>query len=142
MKCKIKKCVKHQNIGGKVMTIEKMLTADDIEEEIKRGNIACVNFVMRRDDFDINFNKICFYGYVKKGIVNLGYVVCEDEVTPYFDLSENVYLSIINIFVAFANLAIVILNRLIFNNNFIRIINLIINIILIFNIWLLLKRSD
>lgn len=74
-KYKIKKEVKHQNIGGKKILIERELTADDVDDLALRGNIACFNFCMRREDFLPDFNKKLYYGHVG----NLGYIVCEDE---------------------------------------------------------------
>jgi len=74
-KYKIKKQVKHQDIGGKEIRIERKLTADEVDEMAWNGNIACLNFCMRRDDFLPEFDKDLYYGHVG----NLGYVVCEDE---------------------------------------------------------------
>ena len=74
-KYKIKKEVKHQGIGGKEIRIEKELTADEVDEMAWNGNIACLNFCVRRDDFLPEFDKKLYYGHVG----NLGYVVCEDE---------------------------------------------------------------
>ena len=72
---KIKKEVKHQNIGGKKIFIERKLTPDEVDELAMGGNIACLNFCMRRNDFLPEFDKNLYYGHVG----NLGYVVCEDE---------------------------------------------------------------
>lgn len=74
-KYKIKKHVNHQGIGGKEIRIEKELTADEVDEMAWNGNIACLNFCVRRDDFLPEFDKKLYYGHVG----NLGYVVCEDE---------------------------------------------------------------
>lgn len=75
----IKFSVKHQNIGGKEFIKERELTPDEIDEKAMKGNIACLNFCFRRDDFLPDFNKRCYYGKVKQGKIYLGYVVCEDE---------------------------------------------------------------
>lgn len=72
---KIKDFVNHQDIGGKEISIERELTPDEVDEKAMAGNIACLNFCLRRNDFLPEFNKRLFYGHVG----NLGYVVCEDE---------------------------------------------------------------
>ena len=74
-KYKIKRQVKHQKIGGKNIYLEMELTPDDVDSQALRGNIACYNFCMRREDFLPDFNKKLYYGHVG----NLGYIVCEDE---------------------------------------------------------------
>ena len=71
--------VKHQGIGGKEIFIERTLTPDEIDEKALHGNIACLNFCLRRGDFLPDFHKKCYYGKIKKGNIYLGYVVCEDE---------------------------------------------------------------
>jgi len=81
----IKKEVKHQGIGGHQFLPEFEVTPDEIDAKAMAGNPACLNFVLRRDDFLPEFNKKCFYGKVrktrkpKKNEILLGYVVCEDE---------------------------------------------------------------
>ena len=72
---KINKGVKHQGIGGKKIMIERELTADEVDEQALKGNMACFNFCVRRADFLPDFNKKLYYGHVG----NLGYIVCEDE---------------------------------------------------------------
>ena len=72
---KIKDYVEHQNIGGKNIIIEKELTPDEVDHDAFNGNIACLNFCLRREDFLPEFDKKLYYGHVG----NLGYVVCEDE---------------------------------------------------------------
>ena len=72
---KVKEGIEHQGIGGKEIYIERKLTADEVDEKACSGNIACLNFCFRRDDFLPEFNKDLYYGHVG----NLGYVVCEDE---------------------------------------------------------------
>lgn len=74
-KYKVKKKVKHQDIGGKEFVAEFEVTPDEIDERAMKGNPACLNFAIRRDDFLPDFNKKCFYGHVEY----LGYVLCEDE---------------------------------------------------------------
>lgn len=65
----------HQNIGGKKIRIERYLSPDEVDDLALHGNIACLNFCMRREDFLPEFNKKLYYGHVG----NLGYIVCEDE---------------------------------------------------------------
>ena len=72
---RIKESVTHQGIGGKEIQLERYLTPDEVDERGMNGNIACLNFCMRRDDFLPEFNMNLYYGHVG----NLGYVVCEDE---------------------------------------------------------------
>lgn len=72
---RIKGNVDHQNIGGKEIRIEMELTPDEVDKQAWNGNIACLNFCMRRRDFLPSFNKKLYYGHVN----NLGYIVCEDE---------------------------------------------------------------
>ena len=72
---RIKKNVQHQGICGKNIFLERKLTPDEVDKQAWNGNIACLNFCMRRKDFLPEFNKELFYGHVG----NLGYVVCEDE---------------------------------------------------------------
>lgn len=73
----IKKSVKYRNIGGKSISIEKILTRKDIVRESTMGNWACYNFIDRRSDFPkIPDNTTFYYGHCNDG---LGYIVCEDE---------------------------------------------------------------
>lgn len=73
----IKKSVKYRNIGGKSISIEKILTKKDITNQIVNGNWACYNFVDRRRDFTmLRSNTKFYYGHCNDG---LGYIVCEDE---------------------------------------------------------------
>ena len=72
---RIKESVTHQGIGGKEIQLERYLTPDEVDERAMNGNIACLNFCMRRNDFLPDFNMNLYYGHVD----NLGYVVCEDE---------------------------------------------------------------
>ena len=72
---KIKKHVKHQNIGGKKFRLDFEVTPDEVDEKAMQGNPACLNFCLRRNDFLPDFNKKLYYGHVGE----LGYVVCEDE---------------------------------------------------------------
>lgn len=76
----IKDEVKHQDIGGKEFIVDEHITETLSPEEVYRqaysGNIACLNFIMRRPDFDIShFEHKLYYGKVK----GLGYIVAEDE---------------------------------------------------------------
>lgn len=81
MKLRIKKSVKHQGIGGKEFDLYFELTPDEVDEKAVKGNIACFNFCLRREDFLPEFNKKLFYGHVG----DLGYVVCEDELEEYYE---------------------------------------------------------
>ena len=80
---RVKKSVDHQGIGGCQFIKEFEVTPDEIDEKAMQGNIACLNFALRRDDFLPEFDKKCFYGKVRKtdkrNEILLGYVVCEDE---------------------------------------------------------------
>ena len=79
---RVKKSVTHQGIGGCQFIKEFEITPDEIDEKAMQGNMACLNFALRRDDFLPEFNKKCYYGKVrksKKDDILLGYVVCEDE---------------------------------------------------------------
>ena len=76
----IKNKVKHQNIGGKEFIVDEYITETLSSEEVYRqaitGNIACLNFINRRPDFDIShFEHKLYYGKV----AGLGYIVAEDE---------------------------------------------------------------
>ena len=75
----VKYNVKYDNIGGKIFYLEKEITHDEIEYQASNGNIACMNFIFRRDDFYRN-NKKYYYGKIKKNRSYLGYVVCEDVI--------------------------------------------------------------
>ena len=96
MKFKIKKKIKHQNIGGKEFIVDELVTKNLSPKEVLNnatdGNIACINFINRREDFPVitNFDET-LYGFLFKhklyyGHVNgLGYVMAEDE----FETDEN-----------------------------------------------------
>lgn len=75
----VKKEVTHQNIGGKEIIIDEKISEDltplKVFTEAKNGNIACFNFILRRDDFNPNFPHKIFYGKVG----GLGYIVSNDE---------------------------------------------------------------
>ena len=47
--------VTHQNIGGKIGYIMKEVSPKELESEIKNLNIACCNFMKRREDLFNNF---------------------------------------------------------------------------------------
>lgn len=80
---KIKNSVTHQDIGGKDFIVDENITETLSNEEICKqsmlGNIACINFINRRQDFtDIltnHFEHKLYYGKVD----GLGYIVAEDE---------------------------------------------------------------
>jgi hypothetical protein len=75
----IKNEIKHQDIGGKEFIVDEYITETLSPEEIFRqaamGNIACNNFIIRRPDFDHNFEHKLYYGKVN----GLDYIVAEDE---------------------------------------------------------------
>ena len=75
--------VKHQNIGGKEILLEKETRLDYfLDKNLSDMNIAEINFIKRRMDLfteysDEECSKIeVYYGHVG----NLGYWVCEDEI--------------------------------------------------------------
>lgn len=73
---KIKEHVTHQGIGGKEITIERLVTMDEVDVKAWNGNPACFNFIKRREDsMMLPYNTILGYGHVN----GLGYIVCEDE---------------------------------------------------------------
>lgn len=75
-KYKVKNTINHQNIGGKEINIEKILTFEDVEyEAFNNSNIACINFLKRRTNFNDILDKKLYYGHVGM----YGYIVCEDE---------------------------------------------------------------
>lgn len=47
--------VTHQNIGGKIGYVMKEISPKELENEIRKLNIACCNFMKRRDDLCNNF---------------------------------------------------------------------------------------
>lgn len=76
----IKETVKHQGIGGKIFYPLELLTAKKVDKEAMSGNIACFNFILRRQDINIDSRKDLYYGKVEvKPNIYLGYVLCEDE---------------------------------------------------------------
>lgn len=75
----VKYNIKYDNIGGKIFKKEKELTAEEIEDKAQRGNIACMNFIFRRDNFNVESKKKYYYGKIIKNRIYLGYVLCEDE---------------------------------------------------------------
>lgn len=75
--------IKHQNIGGKEMRLEKETTLDYLlDKNLSDMNIAERNFIERRTSlFMENSDEECskikiYYGHVG----NLGYWICEDEI--------------------------------------------------------------
>lgn len=75
----IKDSVTHQGIGGKEFIVDeyvtKTLTNNEVFDKGMSGNPACLNFIMRRPDFNCAFPHKLYYGKVN----GLGYVVAEDE---------------------------------------------------------------
>ena len=47
--------VTHQNIGGKIGYIMKEISPKELESEMRNLNIACCNFMKRREDLCNNF---------------------------------------------------------------------------------------
>ena len=47
--------VTHQNIGGKIGYVMKEVSPKELESEIRNLNIACCNFMKRREDLFNNF---------------------------------------------------------------------------------------
>lgn len=47
--------VTHQNIGGKIGYVMKEISPKELENEMRNLNIACCNFMKRRDDLCNNF---------------------------------------------------------------------------------------
>lgn len=47
--------VTHQNIGGKTAYVMKEISTKELESEIRNLNIACCNFMERREDLCNNF---------------------------------------------------------------------------------------
>lgn len=45
----------HQNIGGKIGYVMKEVSPKELESEIRKLNIACCNFMKRREDLCNNF---------------------------------------------------------------------------------------
>ena len=81
IEAKINDNVKHQNIGGHIITLERYTTINDIlDANFNNMVIALANFVARRTDIlDDNFSDMrVYYGHIKEW--NLGYFVAEDEI--------------------------------------------------------------
>lgn len=73
---RVKETVTHQGIGGKKFRKEFELTFEEVERKaFDESNIACINFLMRRSDYEKIQYKKFYYGHV--GLY--GYVLCEDE---------------------------------------------------------------
>ena len=94
MKFRIKETVEHQNIGGKIITIDEKISKELTDEQVYMeggfGNIACYNFAKRRPDFvecfmvegpNLKFPHKLYYGKVG----NLGYIVASDELEEVED---------------------------------------------------------
>ena len=76
----IKNDVTHQDIGGRDFVVDEEITSTLSNSEVFKkamieGNIACMNFVLRRPDFKYDFPHKLYYGKVG----GLGYIVSEDE---------------------------------------------------------------
>lgn len=81
IKAKINDSVKHQNIGGHIITLERYTTINDILDcNFNNMVIALSNFVLRRADIldDKYQNMKVYYGHIEEW--NLGYFVAEDEI--------------------------------------------------------------
>lgn len=61
--------IKHPDIGGKKFIVDELVTKNLSPEEVLfnaiNGNIACENFIKRREDFRTDFNKIFNRYYVQ-----------------------------------------------------------------------------
>ena len=69
-----------RNLAGKEFRVDFELTPDEVDEQAMKGNMACLNFCFRRNDFLPEFNKKLYYGHIMSDDgFNLGYVMCEDE---------------------------------------------------------------
>ena len=80
--------VKHQDIGGKEIILEKeLLVKDFLDTKFNEMPIAMTNFIIRRLDFvdEKNENKKVYYGHVG----DFGYFVAEDEIEMIEDEREN-----------------------------------------------------
>lgn len=79
IKRRIKETVTHQGIGGKEFIIDEEVTRTLSNDSVYRmgmgGNPACLNFILRRKDFNLDFAYPLYYGKVG----GLGYVVAADE---------------------------------------------------------------
>lgn len=75
----IKESITHQDIGGKDFIIDEQVTAtltnDEVFHKALNGNMACMNFVDRRPDFNYMFPYKLYYGKID----GLGYIISEDE---------------------------------------------------------------
>lgn len=72
---KVRKEVKHQNIGGKKIDILFEVSIEEFQRKLNDGNWACYNFAERRPDSAGPSNIKLYYGKVD----GLGYVVGSDE---------------------------------------------------------------
>lgn len=69
-----------RDIAGKEFRVDFELTPDQVDKRAMEGNMACLNFCYRRDDFLPDFNKKLYYGHITdEDGYDLGYVICEDE---------------------------------------------------------------
>lgn len=76
--------IKHQDIGGKKIRIEKEGTISDIlDTNLNLMSIAMSNFMFRRNDFfNLPEEMKIYYGHELKS--NLGYFIAEDEIVEEF----------------------------------------------------------
>ena len=76
---KISENVNHQNIGGKLIYLEKAGVLYNIKDvPFSKMTIALVNFIKRIDIFNMDENTKIYYGHLQN--VNLGYFVTENEI--------------------------------------------------------------
>ena len=80
----IKNSILHQGIGGKEFIVDEKITellSNDyvFNEGMIGGNIACYNFIYRRNDFNRYFPYKLYYGKVN----GLGYIMAENENIDY-----------------------------------------------------------
>ena len=76
---KINESVKHQNISGKLIYLEKAGVLYSIKDvPFSKMTIALVNFIKRIDIFNMDENTKIYYGHLQNA--NLGYFVTENEI--------------------------------------------------------------
>lgn len=69
-----------RDLAGREFNVDFELTPYEVDSKAMGGNMACFNFVYRRDDFTYDFNKKLYYGHITDDNgFRLGYVMCEDE---------------------------------------------------------------
>lgn len=76
---KINENVNHQNIGGKLIYLEKVGVLYSIKDvPFSKMTIALVNFIKRIDIFNMDENTKIYYRHLQNA--NLGYFVAENEI--------------------------------------------------------------